>query len=138
MSSKPDDPASTQAAANEAIAESKSTNVESDQEDEDEHDPEPVSSGSIAQASAKKKKSKKKRIKAALGVGGGDAAEGGKDGKEGIEKALQGLSKAQVQELLKLNPGLAAQLKDNDSGADMSGKSMAEQLKRLKVRILSI
>lgn len=130
-SSKPDDPLNTQNAADEVIAESKSANVESDHEDEDEHDADPVASG----AQAKKKKSKKKRIKAALGVGGGDGA-AGKDGegKDGIEKALQGLSKAQIQELLELNPGLAAQLRENGGGADLSGASMAEQLKRLKVR----
>ena len=65
-----------------------------------------------AVAQAKKKKSKKKRIKAALGVGGD-----GTNDKEGIEKALGGLSKDQIQQLLELNPGLAAQLREN-AGAE--------------------
>jgi glycylpeptide N-tetradecanoyltransferase len=128
MSSKPDDPSSTHQAADEVIAESKSANVES--ENEDEHDPDPVGSG--AQAQTKKKKSKKKRIKAALGVGGDGAEDKAAKGKEDIQKALAGLSKGQVQELLELNPGLAAQLREKGGGSDLSGASMADQLKRLK------
>ena len=125
-SSKPDDPASTQAAAEELITESKAANVES--ENENENEDEHAAEGSGTQA--KKKKSKKKRIKAALGVGGDSAH----DGKEGIEKALGGLSKSQIQELLELNPGLAAQLRENAGvSGDFTGASMADQLKRLKV-----
>ena len=124
-SSKPDDPALTQAAAEELITESKAANVES--ENENENEDEHAAEGSGTQA---KKKSKKKRIKAALGVGGDSAH----DGKEGIEKALGGLSKSQIQELLELNPGLAAQLRENAGvSGDFTGASMADQLKRLKV-----
>jgi glycylpeptide N-tetradecanoyltransferase len=128
-SSKSDDPASTQAAAEEVIAESKAVNVESENENENENEDEHALEGSGAQA--KKKKSKKKRIKAALGVG----SDGVHDGKEGIEKALGGLSKSQIQDLLELNPGLAAQLRENaGASGDLTGASMADQLKRLKVR----
>lgn len=128
--SKPEDAATAQAAADEVAAESKSANVESENEDE----PEDVPSGA-ASGSGKKKKSKKKRIKAALGVGtaSGASDSAGKQ-KEEISKAVSGLSKSQIQELLSMNPSLAQELSANSDGKDLTGTSVAEQMKRLKVR----
>ena len=88
-------------------------------------------------AQAKKKKSKKKRIKSALGMGKDGVLDGDKQ-KEEISNAVSGLSKDQIQELLKMNPGLAQELSANSDEADLTGSSMAEQMKRLKVRFAEV
>ena len=141
MASKPDDPASTQAAADELLAESKSQNaeVESDHEGEDDQPEEAAEAGGSTGPQAKKKKSKKKRMKAALGMGGADgtsdsAANQAGPKKADIEKAVAGLSKAQIQGLLEMNPSLAEELRAHSGGRDLTGAEMAEQMKRMKVR----
>jgi hypothetical protein len=129
MASKPDDPASTQAAADEVIAESKTSHAEVESENEEEDSPQPGGSS----PAAKKKKSKKKRIKAALGMKGDAASDSAGKQKEDISKAMAGLSNGQIQELLSMNPSLAQELAANSDGGDLTGASIAEQMKKLKV-----
>src|SRR5882757_8189510 len=101
--SKVADPAK---AADEVPAESQAPTAEI--ESGDEHDEAPAGPPA-AGAAAKKKKSKKKRIKAAMGMGGSTEASGSGQ-REQINKAVSGLSKAQLSELLKMNPALANEL----------------------------
>ncbi|KAI9743555.1 MAG: glycylpeptide N-tetradecanoyltransferase [Claussenomyces sp. TS43310] len=98
-----------------------------DEEDEDD-DVQPTAGSSASGATAKKKKSKRKRIKAALGVGAKD-----KDAtKDDISKAVGGLSKAQVSQLLAMNPALAGELGVTDG--DLSGSQAAAALKKLSLQ----
>jgi glycylpeptide N-tetradecanoyltransferase len=129
--SKVDDPASTQRAAAEAITESKDTSssgaqVESDNEDEDET---PASGAAASGAAAAKKKSKKKRIKSLLSSGSSEAS--GSSSKDEISKAISGLSKSQMSELLSMNPALAEQL--GVANGDLSSRQAADALKKLSL-----
>lgn len=95
-------------------------------ESDGEHDDVPTevgAEGTPSAAGAKKKKSKKKRIKAAVGMGGGEAS--GSQQKDQISKAVSGLSKDQVEDFLKMNPALAQEL----DGA----KDPVEAMKRLNL-----
>lgn len=128
-----DDPVLKQEAADEVITENKATSsaqhpeAESDAEDETAH---PAASGSTASsATAKKKKSKKKKIKDVLAGRSGDA--GSSKDKDDISKAVGGLSKAQISDLLALNPALAEQLGVSDG--NMSDKKIAEMFKKLNL-----
>jgi glycylpeptide N-tetradecanoyltransferase len=129
--SKIDDPASAQKTVVEAAAESKdasssSAQVESENEDEDDATP---TSGAAASSSAKKKKSKKKRIKSALT--GGSTESSGSSSRDEISKAVSGLSKSQMSDLLSLNPALAQQLGVADG--DLSSKQATDALKKLSL-----
>ncbi|TVY16767.1 Glycylpeptide N-tetradecanoyltransferase [Lachnellula arida] len=101
--SKHEDPATSQEAAKEVIEEGKSALVESENEDEED-------TAKDATPAAKKKKSKRKKIKAALGVGSGssEASSSTQDGSKLVGK----LDNDQAEQLLKMNPGLAAQIGD--------------------------
>ncbi|KAF4631840.1 hypothetical protein G7Y89_g6291 [Cudoniella acicularis] len=130
--SKLDDPAIKQKAAEEAIQEAKASNsttpkVESDNEDEED---DTTAAGPAASSSAaKKKKSKKKRIKAALTGGSGESS--GSSLKGDPSKAISGLSKAQISEILKMNPALAQQLGMADG--DVSSAKAVEDFKKLSL-----
>lgn len=133
--SKIDDPASSREAAKEVIEEPKATSsttaqVESENEDEeDEH--EPAAAGPAASSSAaKKKKSKRKRIKSALtGAAGKSTEASGSSPKDDASKAIGALSKAQIQDILKMNPGLAQEL---GAGSKDDAK-VAEEFKKLSL-----
>lgn len=128
--SKPDDPAASSEAAKEIIAESKTpqkTEVTSENEEEEEENA-PTSNPPAAGAAAKKKKSKKKRIKAALASGSGDSEAG--PSRASIDKAVNSLSKNDIDQLLKMNPALADQL---GVTAGASPSQAAEALKKLKL-----
>ena len=133
--SKPKDPAGKQKTAEEVTDEVKagtsaSAHVESENEEEPEEDP--AGAGTPASgAAARKKKSKKKRIKAAL-TGGSSEASGSGGSREEIQKAVSGLSKDQISEILKMNPALAEQLGVGKNG-DISVSKASEALKRLKL-----
>ena len=137
MASKPDDSASTKAAAEDLIAETTpNAHVESEDEDEAEAADAPQGTAETSAPAKKKKKSKKKRIKTALGMGGDGAADSADKQKEKISKAVAGMSQEQVQQLLALNPSLAQELSANTDGRDLTGASLAEGMKRMKVRSL--
>ncbi|RDW82511.1 glycylpeptide N-tetradecanoyltransferase [Coleophoma cylindrospora] len=132
VESTPEDPVLNQEAADEVIAESKAASAqqaaaESDAEDET---PNPAATGGTASsATAKKKKSKKKKIKDALTGKSGEA--GPSKEKDDISKAVGGLSKSQISDLLSLNPALAEQLGVTDG--NMSDKKVAEMFKKLNL-----
>lgn len=134
--SKPEDASTSQAAAEDIIAESKSANAAQVEFDHEEEADDSAPTEGSANGTAKKKKSKKKRIKAALGMGKDGAADPEKQ-KEEISKAVSGLSKAQIQELLSMNPSLAQELAESSDGKDLSGASAAEQMRKLKVGLNS-
>ena len=131
---KLDDPAGKQNAAAEAVGEVKvgaSTSAQVESENEDHHEEDTLAAGTPASgATAKKKKSKKKRLKAALT--GGSSESSGSGSRSEIEKAVSGLSKDQISEILKMNPALAEQL-GVGQGGDLSGSKATEALKRLKL-----
>lgn len=132
--SKLDDPVAKQQAASEAISEAKTASaaqVESEHEDEAEEDT-TADSTPASGAAAKKKKSKKKRIKAALGGGSSEASGSGSGSRDELEKAVNGLSKDQITEILKMNPALAEQL-GVGQGGDLSESKAVEAMKRLKL-----
>lgn len=129
--SKLEDPAIKNEATDEAIAEAETTSsiaakVESD--DEEEHDdPAPAADGGASVSTGKKKKSKRKKLKAALTGGSKD----GESSKSDISKAVGGLSKSQISDLLAMNPALAREL---GADGDLSSKETAEAFKRLSLQ----
>jgi glycylpeptide N-tetradecanoyltransferase len=133
MSEEPkvEDLPTKQEAADEVIAETKASSsiapkVES--EDEDEQDEAvPAPEGAVAASTSKKKKSKRKRIKAALAGGSKD----GETSKDDISKAVGGLSKSQIADLLAMNPALAREL---GADGDLSSEKTAEAFKRLSLQ----
>jgi glycylpeptide N-tetradecanoyltransferase len=130
--SKLDDPANKQKAADEAIAESKAASTAPQAEAEsDEEDDEVPAEGATAPSSAasKKKKSKRKRIKNLLRGETGESSSG--PSKDNISKAVSGLSKSQLSELLKMNLALAQQLGATDG--DLSSKQATSALKKLSL-----
>lgn len=126
--SKIDDPTSSREAAKEVIEESNATSsataqVESENEDEEE---EPVAAGTVASSSAaKKKKSKRKRIKAALTGAAGKSTEASDD----PPKMIGAMDQEQIQAFLKMNPGLAQELR---AGGKDEAK-VAEDFKKLSL-----
>jgi hypothetical protein len=129
--SKVEDLPTKQEAADEVIAEAKATSstapkVESEDEDERDDAAPPADEGASASTS-KKKKSKRKKIKEAL-AGGSKDGEGSKDD---ISKAVGGLSKSQISDLLAMNPALAREL---GADGDLSSKKTAEAFKRLSLQ----
>jgi len=133
MASKPDDPASAEPAASGAVAETQASNT-AEIESEGEHEAVPDPTRPASSPTVKKKKSKKKPMKSASGMGGADgAADSAGKQMEEISKAVSGLSKDQIQELVKMNPSLAQELQAGSGGGDLTGAKIAEQLKRLKV-----
>lgn len=127
VESKVDDPKLKQEAAEEAIAEVKDkiTKVESDDEDEVEDAPE-SSTAAVTGAAKKKKKSKKNKIKAALTGKGKE-----EPSKDDIQKAVSGLSKSQISELLSMNPALAREL---GADGDLTDAKAAEMMKHLNLQ----
>lgn len=120
-----------QDASDEAIAEAKANSstapkVESEHEDEYE-EATPAADGGASASTSKKKKSKRKRIKAAL-TGGSKNEETSKDD---ISKAVSGLNKSQIADLLAMNPALA---RDLGVDGDLSSKKTAEAFKRLSLQ----
>jgi glycylpeptide N-tetradecanoyltransferase len=126
--SKIDDPKLKQEAAAEAIAEASkdsATAPKVESEDDEEQNDAPESSNSAATgAASKKKKSKRKRVKAALT---GKSSE--EPSKDDISKAVNGLSKSQIAELLQMNPALARELGLADGNA--TDAKMAAAVKKL-------
>lgn len=102
-------------------------------EDEEHEDP---AEGSVASSTAaKKKKSKRKRAKQAI-MGGSSNAESSSsaDTKGDLSKLLGGLSRDQLNELLKNNPALSQQLKSAEGASgEMSAKDLASAMKMLNV-----
>jgi glycylpeptide N-tetradecanoyltransferase len=131
--SKLDDTANKKKAADEAIAESKaaSSAPQAEVESEEEDDDEVPAAGATASSSAasKKKKSKRKRIKNLLRGETGESSSG--PSKDDISKAVSGLSKSQLSEILKMNPALAQQLGATDG--DLSSKQATGALKKLSL-----
>ncbi|CAG8960406.1 hypothetical protein HYFRA_00008124 [Hymenoscyphus fraxineus] len=129
--SKLEDKASSREAAKEVIEEN-ATTAHGDSENEDEEE-EPVAEGTPAASSAaKKKKSKRKRIKAALTsttTKGESSASASADPRADASKAIGSLSKAQIQDILKMNPGLAQEL----SAGGKDDAKMAEEFKKLSL-----
>jgi glycylpeptide N-tetradecanoyltransferase len=121
--SKPNDPSIAKAAADEVLAESKAAQFESENEDEQDEAPPAGDTPAASGAAAKKKKSKKKRIKAALT--GKSSESSGSGSRDEISKAVSGLSKAQIEDFLKMNPALAQEL-----GAE---RDVGEAMKRLRL-----
>ncbi|CZR56086.1 probable NMT1-N-myristoyltransferase [Phialocephala subalpina] len=134
--SKIDDPAMKQEAAEEAIQEVKGkANAQVEDEDEDEAE-DPTQAGTPASAAkAKKKKSKKKRIKDALTGKSSESSEASSSTQaETISKALGGLSKSQLAELVKLNPALAQQLGVGTGGDLTMTKEATEAMKKMSLQ----
>ncbi|KAG4031249.1 hypothetical protein MFRU_009g00400 [Monilinia fructicola] len=100
-------------------------------ESENEEDNDETNTGATGTpATGKKKKSKRKKIKAALGVG--SSSESSKETtRDDLSKAVAGLSKSQIEELLSLNPALAQQIGAADG--DLSGKQAAEAVRKLSL-----
>jgi glycylpeptide N-tetradecanoyltransferase len=110
-------------------AEGESTSPKEESEVEDEQDEAtPSAEAGSSSTATKKKKSKRKRIKAALM--GRD--ENDKPTKDNLSKAVSGLSKAQVSELLAMNPALAKELGVEEG--DIAGSKAADALKRLSMQ----
>lgn len=129
--SKTDNVASKQKVTAEAIAESEPPTSQADPESEEEGEDEAPADGSTTGTgeASKKKKSKKKRIKNLLH---GDTAEHlAGPSKDEISKAVSGLNKSQLSDILKMNPALAQQL--GVAGGDLSSKEATEALKKLSL-----
>ncbi|RDL31158.1 Glycylpeptide N-tetradecanoyltransferase [Venustampulla echinocandica] len=108
-----------------------SQNAQVDSGNEDEEDA-PADGTAASSSAAKKKKSKRKRIKSALAGGGGSSeASGSAPSKSDMSKAISGLSKDQIGEILKMNPSLARDL--GVTGGDVSVAQAAEKLKKLSL-----
>jgi len=128
--SKVEDLPNKQEAADEVIAETKATSTapKVESEDEEEHDEvAPAADGGAVASTGKKKKSKRKKIKAALTGGSKD----GESSKDEISRAVGGLSKSQISDLLSMNPALARELGADE---DLSSKKTAEAFKRLSLQ----
>jgi glycylpeptide N-tetradecanoyltransferase len=127
--SKLDDPATTQQAVAESSTEIvSSNNAQVESEDDEEHE----DTSAAVSSATKKKKSKRKRIKAALTGKSGDSGESSEaPSKDQISKAVSGLSNAQVQEFLAMNPALAQEM--GVGGKDLSGQQAAEAMKKLSL-----
>ena len=131
--SKVDDPATKQKAVDEVTAGTSAApaaEVESENEDEQEDATPAVGTSASGAAAKKKKKSKKNRIKAALAGGSGEGPSSSST-KDDISKALSGLSKSQVSQLLSMNPALAQEFSAADG--DLSLEKTVEPLKRLNL-----
>lgn len=127
--SKLEDKKTAQEAADEVIAKVKGAEVDEEEEDEEDHDDTNQSTeASAAGAKSKKKRSKKKKIKSALGLAPKDEA----SQKEELEKAVSGLSKAQISEMLAMNPSLARELGVTDG--DTSNTKVLEAFKKLTLQ----
>jgi glycylpeptide N-tetradecanoyltransferase len=132
--SKVDDTANTQDAAAEVIAESKAApsnpQVESDSDEDEDGDEAPAPDAAASgTAAAKKKKSKKKRIKSLLHGRSSEPSES--SSRDEISKAVGGLNKSQLSQLLAMNPALAQQLGVADG--DLSSKQATDALKKLSL-----
>lgn len=130
--SKIDDPATTQDAVAEVIADSKavSSDPQAEHESEDEDgDEAPAGDATASSSAAKKKKSKKKRIKNLLNLEAGEPSTS--TSRDDISKAVSGLSQAQLSDILKMNPALAQQL-GADNG-ELSAQQATDALKKLSL-----
>lgn len=108
-----------------------SSSAQAQVESENEEDNDETNTGGAGiPATGKKKNSKRKKIKAALGVG--SSSDPNKDTtRDDLSKAVAGLSKSQISELLSLNPALAQQIGAVDG--DLSGKQAAEAVRKLSL-----
>jgi glycylpeptide N-tetradecanoyltransferase len=131
--SKVDDPVNTQDAAAEVIAEPKAVSsnpqAESESEEDEDGNEAPAPDAASGTAAATKKKSKKKRIKSLLHGRSGEPS--GSSSRDEISKAVGGLSKSQLSQLLAMNPALAQQLGVADG--DLSSKQATDALKKLSL-----
>ncbi|CAD6447831.1 f259c6c9-da70-49c6-84fe-01e3bffcc061 [Sclerotinia trifoliorum] len=108
------------------------TSTQAQVESENEGDNDETTTGATGTpATGKKKKSKRKKIKAALGVGESSTGSSGDTTRDDLSKAVAGLSKSQIGELLALNPALAQQIGAVDG--DLSGKQAAEAVRKLSL-----
>jgi glycylpeptide N-tetradecanoyltransferase len=131
--SKLSDPASTHEAVEEVAEELKASSsgkqhIESENEDEEEDTA--TADAPASSAATKKKKSKKKRIKDALSRSSKDGeASGSTSAQKDMAKAMGNLNQEQIQEILKMNPGLA-----QDLGVGSSDPSkVADNFKKLSL-----
>ncbi|TAQ90823.1 hypothetical protein B7494_g852 [Chlorociboria aeruginascens] len=115
--------AATQTMAEPKIPTSNQPKVESDNEDEVEDAP----ATTKGEGAAKKKKSKRKKLKAVLT--GKSSEESSNSKRDEISKAVGSLSKAQVSELLAMNPALAKEL--GVAEGDLASSKAADSLKKL-------
>jgi glycylpeptide N-tetradecanoyltransferase len=104
--------------------------LEEEEDDEDDNAEATTTAGTTASGpTSKKKKSKRKKIKAALGV-----SEKSEDSvKEALQNAVSGLSKAQLTELLSMNPALAREL-GAGPGGDLSDAKVSEAFEKLSLQ----
>ena len=127
--SKLEDVPSKQTATEEGTRDSTTATSTNPQAESDNEEDTPAAGTAASSAAAKKRKSKKKRIKAALTGGSSESSENAS--KDDISKAVSGLSKSQMSELLAMNPALARQL-GADNG-DLTGSKAMEAMKRLNL-----
>lgn len=124
--SKLDDSVATKAAVEEVLKEAEDPqDVDAGSESEEDENAATTEATTENAPAKKKKRSKKKRIKSALT--GGDK-EG--DSRENIDRAVNSLSKKEIDELFRMNPALASQL---GVGEGSSTSQAAEALKKLKL-----
>lgn len=108
------------------------TSTQAQIESENEDNEETTTGATGTSATGKKKKSKRKKIKAALGGGSSSAPGPSEDTtRDDLSKAVAGLSKSQIADLLALNPALAQQIGAADG--DLSGKQAAEAVRKLSL-----
>ncbi|KAM0185634.1 hypothetical protein ACHAPC_004945 [Botrytis cinerea] len=107
-----------------------STQAQVESENEEDND-ETATGATGTPATGKKKKSKRKKVKAALGVGSSSDGPSEKPTREDLSKAVAGLSKSQIQDILALNPALAQQLGAVDG--ELSSKQATEAVRNLSL-----
>lgn len=122
--SKPEDVTVAQQAAEELLADSKIESGEDSENEETEPSNEPEGA---AAAKKKKKRSKRKKIKDA--IGGLTKSSDASTSRDDASKAVAGLSKQQISELLSMNPALASEMGMTDGVTD----DASERLSRVKL-----
>ncbi|APA07227.1 hypothetical protein SS1G_04040 [Sclerotinia sclerotiorum 1980 UF-70] len=128
--SAPLEPKGKQIASEDTLGDTTSIQAQVESENEEDND-ETTTGATDTPATGKKKKSKRKKIKAALGVGASSTGSSGDTTRDDLSKAVAGLSKSQIGELLALNPALAQQIGAVDG--DLSGKQAAEAVRKLSL-----
>ncbi|TGO21776.1 hypothetical protein BPAE_0201g00140 [Botrytis paeoniae] len=128
--SAPLEPKGKEIASENTPEETSSTQAQVESENEEDND-ETTTGATGTPATGKKKKSKRKKVKAALGVGSSSDGPSEKPTREDLSKAVAGLSKSQIQDILALNPALAQQLGAVDG--ELSSKQATEAVRKLSL-----
>ncbi|KAF7910147.1 uncharacterized protein EAE98_010861 [Botrytis deweyae] len=128
--STPLEPKGKEIASENTPEETSATQAQVESENEEDND-ETTTGATGTPATGKKKKSKRKKVKAALGVGSSSDGPSEKPTREDLSKAVAGLSKSQIQDILALNPALAQQLGAVDG--ELSSKQATEAVRKLSL-----